>query len=273
MASIAVLMGCGRGAPSDPAHDLTGLTAELVITRQRDLLDRGLINVLTRNESGEDLLLADRRLVADHFETVASAGSTSLRDGRTIAIQVPYGHTVDCTDDTAVSARFAFTYRADGGSPATASVDVTGTEILDAIRAEQCATRVFEAAVDASLTDPVITAEGELVATLRLEPTRQAADGAPTLTIVRASGTILVAARLPDDLVPLAVPAEGELTVPVTFTVNRCDPHALAEVTKRYGLDLDVSSDGAPPQSIAIDVSSMEDELERIVQRCRDRAG
>ena len=33
------------------------------------------------------------------------------------------------------------------------------------------------------------------------------------------------------------------VSIPVRFVVNRCDPYALAEVTKRNGLDLDISID------------------------------
>jgi hypothetical protein len=267
-----LVVACGSDPAAEPADTLTGVTAELVITRQRDLLDRGLINVMTDNGSGHDLILSHRRLVADHFSTVEDPGTTSLRAGRRVAIQLPYGRADDCTSDSPVTAAFSFSYSADGGAPVDGTVDVGGTEILDGIRAEQCTAAAFEAMTDAALTDPTITPEGTLVATLRIEPASGSAGDLSTITVERADGTILVAVKTAAGVVPVTLPADG-MEIPVTFVVNRCDPHALAEVTKRYGLDLTVSIDGGLPQPVAIDVSDLTDQLETIVQRCRDAGG
>ncbi len=70
LAAVGVLVGCAGSDSADPttiapttvetSAVLDGFTGELVITRQRDLLDRGLINVRTRNDSGQDLVITDR---------------------------------------------------------------------------------------------------------------------------------------------------------------------------------------------------------------------
>jgi len=148
--------GCGSDPPSEGADQLDGIDAELVITRQRDLLDRGLINVMTDNGSGHDLILSHRRLVADHFATEEDPGTTSLRAGRRVAIQLPYGRADDCESDSPVTAVLSFDYVVVGDTadapPATGTVDVGGTDILDGIRAKQCAAVAFDASTDTTIT-------------------------------------------------------------------------------------------------------------------------
>jgi hypothetical protein len=105
----AVATGCGSGDADESTP--TGVSGELVLTRQRDLLDRGLINVRTTNGGDESLLLTDLQLRVDGFEIPpARERTTSLRSGRTVAIQVPYGRTVDCDGEDPVGARLDFDY-------------------------------------------------------------------------------------------------------------------------------------------------------------------
>ena len=237
-----------------------------MITRQRDLLDRGLVNVLTHNDSGHDVLITDRELVADFFDgSPAELRTTSVRDGRQIAIQVPYGVADDCTTDAAVSAELVFTYTTGAvATPRSVSVPVGGTDILDGIHAKQCAARTFDEATDVRFENTQIL-DGMLVTDLVIDRT----GGASTVAVEGSSGTILVDARIDERGVVLAE-TDTTTTIPLTFVVNRCDPHALAEVTKRYGLDLHVSIDGAVSQPIPIDVTTLIDDLEAIVQLCRD---
>ncbi len=279
---VAVLVGCGSGAPdvSDPNSSrpdatpgdpstpisLDGVSGELVITRQRDLLDRGLINVLTRNDSGASLLLSNIELVADTFESEPAAARTiSLRSGRQVAIQVPYGVADDCDTARSAAAVLTFTYASDDDPvERRARVELNGTEILDSIQAEQCTTRRFEASARTRFVGTAIV-DGVVVTDLVVEPTGDVTD----LAVSALSGTILVSVSAPTGWG--GVQLQDELAaIPLTFEVNRCDPHALAEVTKRYGLDLDVSLDGAAPVSVAIDIDELVPDLEAIVEQCRE---
>lgn len=256
-------------APTAPQTDLDGFSGELILTRQRDLLDRGLINVMTSNESAHDLFVTDRELVASHFrgEPAAPRNSTLPR-GRRIAVQVPYGVANDCESEEPVQAEFRFTFTTpDHPEPQVASIDVGGTAILDGIRARQCATQRFDAETSTSFAE--VVTDGETIETiLRVER----AGGESDFTFERASGTVLVgAARTGGTTTLFLGPTDRVVDIPITFVVNRCDPHAMAEVTKRYGLDLEIGIDGSDVHAVPIDVSPLVDELAAAVERCRER--
>ncbi len=190
----------------------------------------------------------------------------SVRDGREIAIQVPYGVADDCDNDATVTATFVFTYTTEADAvPRTAAVPVDGTDILDGIRAKQCATQTFEEATDVHFDHTEIV-DGTLTTDLVIERTA----GTSTFAIEDTTGTILVDARPADGAADVLVEPGSTATIPLAFVVNRCDPHALAEVTKRYGLDLRLSIDGAAPQPVPIDVNPLLDDLEAIVKLCVD---
>jgi hypothetical protein len=98
--------------------------------------------------------------------------------------------------------------------------------------------------------------------------------GAGSIGIEGFRGTILFAAE-PADVPFVAVelgPSQPAAAIPLRFSVNRCDPHALAEVTKRYGVQLTVSLDGAEPQPVEVDVGPLVDGLDVILERCRQRS-
>jgi hypothetical protein len=264
----------GTTPPTITADDVVPLlrdvTGELILTRQRDLLDRGLINVLVTNHGRSSLLLDDIELDADHFDTQPAADRTiSIRPDRQVAIQVPYGEVADCVDASPVEASLGFVYTSDDDPIRhDTSVLLGGTELLDVIRAEQCAVGRFHDAVTVGFAD-TSAVDGSLATNLVIEP-----DGgsvAAEMEIAAVAGTILVSARRSDEsTTPIRVGAEP-VALPLSFVVNRCDPHALGEVTKRFGLDLSVSIDGADPVSVAVDVGPIESELEAIVELCRAR--
>jgi hypothetical protein len=287
---VLVLVGCGSDLPdtlhadtadtstspistlpistlpisTSEAVSLEAVSGELILTRQRDLLDRGLVNVLTRNDSESSMLLSDIELIADRFVGESAGERTiSLRSRRQVAIQVPYGVTTDCDGEGPVTADLAFTYTTDEHpEPTQARIELDGTDILETIRAKQCATRRFDDAIRARF-DGTEVVDGTVVTRLVLEPAGRTTD----LLVTAVSGTILVDARTSDDWNGMQLGGEP-VGIPLTFVVNRCDPHALAEVTKRYGLALAVSVDGGEPVDVAIDVSELVVDLERIVEQC-----
>lgn len=271
IAALAFLVACGSDAPSDPAvarSTLPGVTGELILTRQRDLLDRGLINALVDNGSTSSLLLDDIRLDADTFDTEPAADRPiSVRSGRRVAIQVPYGEVVDCDVDAPVAARLTFMFTSDDGATRREGVvELDGTELLDAVRAEQCIERRLAATTVTSFSDPRVV-DGRVATDLVIEPTGDTSG----LSITDVAGTILVAARTPETW--HGVDLDGPVTIPLEFVVNRCDPHALAEVTKRFGLDIAVTVDGAEPVDVGVDVGPLVESLEAIVEQCRSSSG
>ena len=278
---VVALVGCGSDPPdtlppetadtaTPPrlrpgcASRVDGVTGEVILTRQRDLLDRGLINVLTRNDSESSMLLSDIELIADFFAGEPAAQRTiSLRSGREVAIQVPYGVTDDCDVEGPVTADLAFTYTTDEHpEPIAGRIGLDGTGILDTIRVRQCTTQRFDEATRARFEGTEVV-DGTVVTRLVFEPTGTTTD----VVVTAVSGTILVDARTSDDWQESRV-GDEPVTIPLTFVVNRCDPHALAEVTKRYGLALAVSVDGAEPVDVAVDVGELVADLETIVEEC-----
>jgi hypothetical protein len=178
--------------PDEMTSALDGFTGQLVITRQRDLIDRGLINVLTMNGTADDVYITDRALVADFFENSAAPVRRSwVPPGRSVALQVPYGTTIDCTTNEPVRAHLRITYTlGDDEREQTADIALEGADILDAIRAEQCAQRTFDAATRLGFED-VAVVDQVLVATLTIART----SGESSFVIEGANGTILIGGR------------------------------------------------------------------------------
>lgn len=263
-------VACGSESASAPDRSTSpptppGITGELVLTRQRDLLDRGLINARVDNRSAASLLLTNIRLDADMFDTEPAADRPiSVRSGRRVAIQVPYGDVDDCDADAAVTARLTFTYTSDDDpTPRDGALALGGTDLLDSLRAEACVGRRMAASTAITFHEPVVV-DGRLVTELVIEPEGDLAD----LSIQGVAGTVLVAVRTPETW--RGVDLDGPATIPLTFVVNRCDPHALAEVTKRFGLDLLVTVDGEDEVEVDVDVEPLSGSLESIVQQCVD---
>ncbi len=203
-------------------------------------------------------------LVADTFSSEpAPRRAVSVRSGRRVAIQVPYGLVDDCEVVSAVDAEFEFTVATDDDlSPRRAGIDLQGTDILDTVRAEQCATRLFET-VTRTRFDNTAIVDGEVTTELVIEATGSDAD----LVIEGASGTVLVGVRLTDERTGVHI-GDEPIVIPLTFVVNRCDPHALAEVTKRFGLDLALAIEGAEPVSVGLDVSELTGQFETAIEEC-----
>jgi hypothetical protein len=282
---LFVLAGCASGDSENPFDVVAethlapvlvpdDVTGELVLTRQRDLIDRGLVNVMVRNESTSSLSMGSIELVADYFASgPVTERAVTVRGDRNVAVQVAFGDVVDCESDRPIEAVLAFEMVLDGDSPPQrVRLDLGGGDILDSIRASQCTTQAFREAVRVTFANTEVDDE-TVVTDLVLEPTG-AGSG---MTIEEVSGTILVGARLRegragDDRAGVRLDEEP-VTIPLTFVVNRCDPHALAEVTKRYGLDVAVSIDDARPADVAIDVADLVDSLDSIVERCAANGG
>ena len=257
---------------SDLAPPSTGFSSRVVLTRQRDLVDRGLVNVFTRNDTGQDVIVRSRGLVLSAFAAPAAVRRRSpIGAGDEVALQIAYGDVVDCESDGPVTGTVELEYTTgDDDTVHTASVPLSDATVLDDIRANVCTARLVDDEADVSLDDAVV--DGETVtATLSIDRRSGGAD----LQIRSLGGTVLFGVRPAD---PAALPIElgsapGSVAVPLVIVVNRCDPHALAETTKRYAVDLRVSVDGAEPRKVALDVEAIAPLMEQALQACRVRNG
>jgi hypothetical protein len=268
LAIVVIVLASGCGDDPDPVV-LDGVRADVVLTRQRDLVDRGLVNVMTTNERDTDLEMTSRRLVATGFDGGATRErSSTIRAGRTVALQTAFGDVDDCADDSPVRAALHVRFRSAGGDEQDGIIPITDATVLDAIRASGCtAENLFDAAEvtldDATADDRAVTA------TLRLRPTSDA-DG--SLRIMGTAGTVLFDVDPVDALTADGVAVDGTgpvIEIPVEFSINRCDPHAVAEVTKRFGLDLLVARSGDEAVKVPVPVDHLVPMFEAVVDRCQ----
>lgn len=262
---VLVPTGCGR---HEARADLPGVSASAVVTRQRDLVERGLVNVMTHNGTGHDVLIVGAQLVASGLDAPPAASRTiKIAPDRTIAIQVPYGVAADCGEAMTVTATLEVAYRRDPNSAVRrGSIPLGESEVLSRLRAQQCAVELLAAATTITLVDPMV-ADGALAVTVRIE----LSDTRRAIVVGAARGTILVAARR-HDASPVGVDrGHPSASIEVTFVVNRCDPHALAEVTKPYGLEFEVAIDAGPMVWAPVPIDTIAADLDAIVAECRAR--
>ncbi len=251
---------------------IDGVTATVVLTRQRDLVGRGFVNVRTVNASGYDLHVIERELAITHFASPGPrARSSSVRDGRTINLQTAYGEAGECDDRSPVEGVLRLRYTIDDESDVhEAALPLAGTEVLDTIRSQRCTEAAARDSIDVSFGDATI--DGETV-TVGLNLTHRA--GGDELTVSGFEGTVLFGVEAAPGSVPAVVgDAQPSPTIPLQFRVNRCDPHALGETTLKYAVNAYVSArDGEDPVPVALDVDTLIPALDEILQLCVDASG
>lgn len=256
--------GTGDRAPA-------GVTATVELGYPRDLFERGRVNVVVSNDSDGDLVILDRELDIDGF---ASAGAQQRRStvpgGARVALQTPFGEPT-CADQRPITASMRITYHT-GTDPAprTAAIAIRGTEVLEGIRARVCTAQHVRDTLDIQIAGVTVDEE-------RVEATAvlTRATGSSTYEISRIVGTVLIGAEVRDAVGagPWVLPqGVGSLVLPLEFSVNRCDAHAVAETTRRFGLDLRMSVDGAPEQPVPVPLGDLTAALETILARCQARS-
>ena len=255
-------------ATSAPPGGIDGLTATVVLTRQRDLVGRGFVNVQTVNASGHDLRVTDRELRISHFTSPGpNARSSSVRDGRTINLPTAYGEAGDCDDDTPVAGVFWLRYTLDDDAAVLeAEIPIAGTEVLDTIRAQRCAEAAAEDSIGFEFGD--MTTSGDTMTVPLIITHRRGGD---EFTVSGFKGTVLFGVEAaPGSLPTVSNDDQPALTVPLQFRVSRCDPHALGETTLKYAVQAYVSFDGGDPVPVALDVETLIPSLDEILQHCVD---
>ena len=266
----------GESSPSTVrvATELPELVAAAELGYPRDLIDRGRVNVVVTRDGDEPFVVLDHQLRIDGFEpgAVEERRIVIPGNGQRVAIQGIFGEVTECESPDPLAAELAVHYtRGDDPTVHEGEIELDDTATLAEIRARFCTARRVRAEHDIVLGEP--TVDGE---TFTLDVTIGRRTGDAELVIHAVQGTVLFGAETPYEqgapertLAGLA----DELVLPLTFDVNRCDPHAVAETTKKKGLTLWVAVDGATPQPVDVDIASIDDDLEEILNRCKTRTG
>lgn len=261
-------------ASTKPASTATlaPLTAVAELGYPRDLLDRGRVNIVLSRPSEEPLVLLDKQLVIDGFEPAAVEQRRTVvpPGGQRVAVQAAFGEVADCDAPLPLAAHLAVHYTAgDDPTEHAGSIVLDDTATLADIRARFCTARRVLAENEVVLGEPEI--DGEAF-TVDLAIHRRVGDA--DLVVHTVKGTVLFGVETP---APQSSPERAlsagtdELVLPLVFDVNRCDPHAVAETTRRHGLTVWIAVDGATPQPVDVDITSLVDDLDVILDRCRDR--
>lgn len=238
----------------------------------RDLLDRGRVNLKVSREDDTDFVILDKQLVADHFTPapVEQRRTVLPPDGRPVALQTLFGEVADCdsTEPVTASLVVTFTYGRDPTLQSTA-IPLTDAAVLDDIRDRQCTVRRVLSENEIELRDAVVDGE-----TMSVDLTIRRLTGQSRLDLQSIKGTVLFGVETPfesGDPERVLESEETELMVPIVVDVNRCDSHAVAETTRKFGVDLYVSIDGSTPQLVPVPIADLVVDLEAMLESCTVR--
>lgn len=240
----------------------------------RDLLDRGRVNVKISRPDDTDFVVVDKQLVANHFDPAPVEERRTILppDGRVVAVQTLFGEVDDCRSDEPVTAEMflSFTY---GDDPTVHRVGFPFTDatILDEIRFQKCTVRQVLDENTIELRNPVVDGE-----TMSVDLAIVRRTGQSRLDFDSIKGTVLFGVTTdfaPGDPERVLEPAEDEAVIPLRVDVNRCDAHAVAETTRKFGIDLYVAVDGAESQRIEVPIESVVDDLDTMLESCKARTG
>lgn len=255
--------------PTLPAMDVVA-----ALGYPRDLLDRGRVNVRITRDDDDEFVIFDKQLIADHFTPapIEQRRTVVPPDGQVVALQTLLGEVTDCESSEPISAVLAVTYRyGDDPDRRTTSIPFTDASTLDQIRSQRCTVMSVLADNAIELRDPVVDGESmsvDLVVTRRR--------GTERLGFDSIKGTVLFgAATAIESGTPerTLAPDETSETIPLVVDVNRCDPHAVAETTRKFGIDVYVSVGDLDAQRVEVPIDDIVDDLESMLERCKERTG
>jgi hypothetical protein len=246
--AIAVVAGCMGTADPEDAERLP-LSAELLQYR-RDQADR-VVEVKLHNDSDRTVDVSRLELLTPRFAGSAPVKPALTLAGRdTVDVRVPLRDSV-CGDFQTGPAVVRI-WSADDDTHVDLSV-AGSDEVLEKIRAQECATEAVLEAVPMTWTHWTsggAGADSYAEAALRLGP----ASSGHGAVIESLEGTTLFAARATG--LPVRLAMSGTVSVPVRFNPQRCDPHAVGESKRGYAFEVAVALDGAPEsEAVRVTVS------------------
>ncbi len=261
--------------PTDqPALDPPVLDVIASLGYPRDLQERGRVNLKISRPDDVEMVVLDKQLVTDFFlpSPVEERRSTIPGAGRVVALQTLFGTVDNCDNPSPVTAVVELTYSyGDEPSPRHDAFEIADTAVLDEIRFQDCTVRRVLETTTIEFGVPTIIDE-----TVTVDLTITRIDGTDEFAIDAIKGTVLFGASTPFEsgAPERTLRADADrLTLPLTFDVNRCDSHAVAETTKKFGLDLYVAVNGAESQRVPIEIAPIQSDLEIVLERCTARTG
>lgn len=276
---VGVAAACGSEA-DQPVSSVTAagvlppMDVVAALGYPRDLFDRGRVNLKVSREDDTDFVILDKQLIADHFTPapVEQRRTVLPPDGRAVALQTLFGEVAECdsTEPVTASLVVTFTYGSDPTLQSTA-IPLTDATVLDDIRDRQCTVRRVLSENEIELRDAVVDGE-----TMSVDLTIRRSTGQSRLDLRSIKGTVLFGVETPfesGDPERVLEAGETELLVPIVVDVNRCDAHAVAETTRKFGVDLYVSIDGADPQLVPVPIADLVVDLEAMLESCTVRTG
>lgn len=240
----------------------------------RDLLERNRVNLVITRPGADRFEIVTRQLRMKGFEPSPPEERLTIvpPNDQRVALQTLLGSVSDCESSVPMSATLDVTYRwGDDDRVHSGSIAVSDATVLDEIWKVRCLEATLAEDFQLEFVDVDIDLEQEeMYATLRLS---RITNPEP-LTIETVSGTVLVGVEV---LVPAeerTLPTSSDrLDLPLKFVVNRCDSHAVAETTRRYGVDLWVLTTAGDTLRITVDIASISDDLAALVAHCQERTG
>jgi hypothetical protein len=240
----------------------------------RDLFDRGRVNVKVSRQDDTEFVILDKQIVADHFTPAAVEERRTILppDGRTVALQTLFGDVIECdsTEPVTASLVVTFTY-GDDPTLKTTSIPFTDASTLEDIWRRQCTVERILAENEIELRNEVVIGE-----TMSVDLVIHRRTGERRLGFDSIKGTVLFGVATsfvsgaPERVLE---PDETEAVIPVVIDVNRCDPHAVAETTRKFGIDLYVSVDGSEPQLVQVPIDDLVADLDAMLETCKTRTG
>jgi hypothetical protein len=273
VAATALVIGACTDAGDGPLP-FEGIVIDAELGYPRDLLERGRVNLVVSRPGDEPFVVVSKQLRVSGFDPAdPDVRSSSVPpNGQRMALQTEFGSVDDCDLPGPVTAAVHLTYTyGDDPRQRRAVVPISDTAVLDQVHEQECTARRVLAGNQITVED--VEVDGE---TIRADLVVRRTAGDEALAIEAMAGTVLVGVESP---LPAGGPGrrlaagDAELLVPVIFDVNRCDSHAVAETTRKFGFDLWISVDGAEPQRVPVTIDHLLDELETIIERCRSRTG
>lgn len=254
LAALATLFlgGCSAtqadvGQPPSSAAPAPTLTGDLAFPRTLQAERKVEIQLTGATEEGWRVTSA--LLESGYFVALpAEEHSARLFEGWTARVPVPLGEAT-CPEG-AETARVTLTLEDPEGGTAVATVALA-TETLALINATECAARAVTDVAAPAWGAPDASRGTSVETTLTLR--REGKGGLPVAVTGAVGSVIFDVTPREGATFPATLAAdERELTVPVTITATRCDPHAFAESKKTFVFGVWIAVDAQEPTFVEL---------------------
>jgi hypothetical protein len=197
----------------------------------------------------------------------ATKSNLRLFEGYVARLRVPLG-VANCPAGAGASL-VKLTVANGAGAVANLEVELP-TDVLEGINAGECATRKVLDVASPALGGAEAASGTTVDTTLTISRGAAGAGASVVVTAMRGSVIFDMEPRAGTTLPLTLGPDESAITVPVTFTASRCDPHAFAESKKTFVFSVWVTIDGGSEKYLEIGPDAA---LQVSLQSAFDRCG